>query len=157
MSGVLEDAGSAVEVLRTSLGGELNGVETEAQVEVLAKAERRRFSAEYKRRVLREAEACRRPGEVSALLRREGLYSSHLAAWRAARERGELATGRSPRRGPKPVPVDPRQKRIAELERESRRWQARAERAEALVEVQKKLAALLGDAMPVSDGKPGSR
>jgi transposase-like protein len=126
-------------------------VGTELEVEVLAKAERRRFSAAYKRRVLREAEACRRPGEVSALLRREGLYSSHLAAWRAARERGELAARGTPRRGPKPP--DPRQKRIAELERENRRLQARAERAEALVEVQKKLAELLGLELPASDGK----
>jgi transposase-like protein len=121
-------------------------------VEVTAKAQRRRFSAEYKRRVLREAEACRRPGEVSALLRREGLYSSHLAAWRAARERGELAALGSKRRGPKPERPDPRVKQIAELERANRRWQARAERAEALVEVQKKLAELLGLELPARDG-----
>ena len=125
---------------------------TERDVEVAAKAQRRRFSAEYKRRVLREAEACRRPGEVSALLRREGLYSSHLAAWRAARQRGELAALGARRRGPTPERPDPRQKRIAELERDNRRWQARAERAEALVEVQKKLAQLLGLELPASNG-----
>jgi transposase-like protein len=124
----------------------------EPEVEVVAKAQRRRFTAEYKRRILREAEACRRPGEVSALLRREGLYSSHLAAWRAARQRGELAALGAKRRGPKPARPDPRQKRIAELERDNRRWQARAERAEALVEVQKKLAELLGLELPASDG-----
>ena len=125
---------------------------TEPDVEVAAKAQRRRFSAEYKRRMLREAEACRRPGEVSALLRREGLYSSHLAAWRAARERGELAALGSKRRGPKPARPDPRVKQIAELERANRRLQARAERAEALVEVQKKLAELLGLELPARDG-----
>ena len=152
MTGVL-GVGSAVEVARTSLSGESNGVGTEPQVEVLAKAARRRFSADYKRRVLREAEACRRPGEVSALLRREGLYSSHLAAWRAARERGELAAGGARRRGPKPVAPDPRQKRIAELERELRRAQARAERAEGLVELQKKVAELLGHELPAPTGK----
>jgi transposase-like protein len=124
----------------------------EPEVEVVAKAQRRRFTAEYKRRILREAEACRRPGEVSALLRREGLYSSHLAAWRAARQRGELAALGAKRRGPKPARPDPRQKQIAELERDNRRWQARAERAEALVEVQKKLAELLGLELPASDG-----
>jgi transposase-like protein len=132
--------------------GVLEVVGLEQEVEVVAKAQRRRFTAEYKRRILREAEACRRPGEVSALLRREGLYSSHLAAWRAARQRGELAASGSKRRGPKPKRPDARDQRIAALERELRRSQARAERAEALVEVQKKLAELLGLELPASDG-----
>ena len=113
------------------------------EIEVTAKATRQRFTLEYKRRVVREADACKTPGAVGALLRREGLYSSHLAAWRAARDRGELAGG-AKKRGPVPQVVDPREKRIAELERETTRWQKRAERAEALVEVQKKVAALLG-------------
>ena len=113
------------------------------EIEVTAKATRRRFTREYKRRVVREADACKTPGAVGALLRREGLYSSHLATWRAARDRGELA-GVVKKRGPAPRVVDPRDKRIAELEREITRWQKRAERAEALVEVQKKVAALLG-------------
>ena len=118
----------------------------------MAKAQRRRFTAEYKRRILREAEACKQLGELGALLRREGLYSSHLAAWRAARQRGELAALGAKRRGPKPERPDPRQQRIAELEREVRRLQARAQRAEALVEVQKKLAELLGLELPARDG-----
>ena len=71
------------------------------ETEVVAQARRRRFTAEYKRRVLQEADACTKPGEVGALLRREGLYSSHLSVWRAARQRGERA-GLTPRaRGPK--------------------------------------------------------
>jgi transposase-like protein len=124
----------------------------EREVEVLAKAERRRFTAEYKRRVLQEADACNKSGELGALLRREGLYSSHLASWRAARSRGELA-GLAPRkRGLKAQPLDPRDKRIAELERELQRALARAERAEALVEVQKKLSQLLGIEQPESNG-----
>ena len=114
-----------------------------AEIEVTAKATRRRFTREYKRRVVREADACKTPGAVGALLRREGLYSSHLATWRAARDRGELA-GPARKRGPIPRVVDPRDTRIVELEREIARWQTRAERAEALVEVQKKVAALLG-------------
>ena len=114
-----------------------------AEIEVTAKATRRRFTLEYKRRVVREADACKTPGAVGALLRREGLYSSHLATWRAARDRGELA-GPAKKRGPMPRVGDPRDKRIVELEREIARWQKRAERAEALVEVQKKVAALLG-------------
>ena len=124
------------------------------EVEVLAKAGRRRFSLEYKRRILREADRCRKPGEIGALLRREGLYSSQLSAWRAARERGELR-GQGPRkRGAEAKPRDPSAKRIAELERENRRLRQRAERAEALVEVQKKLSELLGVELPASDEKP---
>jgi len=118
------------------------------ETEVSDKARRRRFTAKYKLRILREAAACSQPGEVGALLRREGLYSSHLTSWRKQAERGELA-GLTPRkRGPKPKPVDPRDKRIAQLERENKKLNRRAERAEALVEVQKKLSELLGIALP---------
>lgn len=113
------------------------------EIEVVAKATRRRFTLEYKRQIVREADGCKTPGAVGALLRREGLYSSHLATWRAARDRGEFV-GPAKKRGPTPQIADPRDKKIAELEREAARWRKRAERAEALVEVQKKLAALLG-------------
>ena len=125
-----------------STGLERSGMTVET--EVVAKAQRRRFTAAEKLRVLREADGCTKSGELSALLRREGLYSSQLAAWRAARRRGELA-GLTPRaRGPKAKPVDPRDRKIAELERETRRLQARLERAEGLIEVQKKVSQLLG-------------
>ena len=114
------------------------------ETEVVAKAQRRRFTAEYKRRIVREADRCTHPGEIGALLRREGLYASHLTSWRAARDRGELA-GLAPKpRGPKATPPDPRDKKIVELERSEERWRKRAERAEALVELSKKVAALLG-------------
>ena len=112
-------------------------------IEVVAKARRRRFTLEYKRKIVREAALCKAPGAVGALLRREGLYSSHLTTWRAACERGELA-GAAKKRGPAPVVTDARDKVIAEQARELTRWKHRAERAEALVEVQKTLAALLG-------------
>ena len=109
------------------------------EVEVVTTAQRRRFPAQYKLRMLREAEACSRPGELGALLRREGLYSSHLTAWKAARKRGELQGLSAKKRGPKPKQRDARDKRIADLEREVKRWRARAERAAGLVEVQEKL------------------
>jgi transposase-like protein len=115
-----------------------------ADTEVVAKPQRRRFTAEYKRRIVREADRCTTPGAIGALLRREGLYSSHLTTWRAARDRGELEGLAAKKRGPKVVAPDPRDKKIAELEREVGRQRKRAERAEALVDVQKKLAALLG-------------
>ena len=117
---------------------------TPTDVEVVAKARRRAFTAEYKRRVLKEADACATPGAVGALLRREGLYSSHLVVWRRARARGELAALTPKTRGRKGAAVDPRARRIADLERELARVTARAERAEGLVELQKKLATLLG-------------
>ncbi len=84
-------------------------------------------------------------------MRREGLYSSHLSVWRAARERGELGGRGRRRRGPEPRPRDASARRIAELERESRLLRKRAERAEALVEVQKQLSELLGIELPPSD------
>ena len=107
------------------------------EVEVVAQAERRRFTAEYKRRIVREADHCTKPGEIGALLRREGLYSSLLTTWRTARDRGELAGLSAKKRGPKVAPPDPRDKKLAEQEREITHWKKRAERAEALVDVQK--------------------
>ncbi len=124
------------------------------EVEVLAKASRRQFTAEYKRRILREADACTEPGAIGALLRREGLYSSHLTTWRAQRERGELAGLTPKKRGPIPKPKDPVAVKVAALEREVTRYKVRAERAEALVELQKKVAELLGTARPQTNGKP---
>src|SRR5438552_11556360 len=115
------------------------------EVEVVGKAQRRQFTLEYKRKIVREADGCKTPGAIGALLRREGLYSSHLTTWRAARERGVLAGPTAvKKRGPAPRVPDPRDKRIAELERGTTFWRKRAERAEALIEVQKNIAALLG-------------
>jgi transposase-like protein len=113
-------------------------------VQVAAKPKRRTYPAEYKRRILKEADACTAPGAIGALLRREGLYSSLLVEWRRARGRGELAALTAKKRGRKPTPVDPRDRKIVELERQLAQMTGRAERAEALVEAQKNLAALLG-------------
>ena len=117
---------------------------TQANVQVVAKPRRRTYPAEYKRRILKEVEACTMPGSVGALLRREGLYSSLLVEWRRARGRGELAALAPRKRGRKPMPVDPRDRTIAELERQLAQMTGRAERAEILVDTQKNLAALLG-------------
>jgi transposase len=123
------------------------------ETEVSAKPRRRRFTAEYKRKILEEAAACTKPGEIGALLRREGLYSSNLVAWRQARERGGLA-GLAPRkRGPAAKEMNPLARKVTELERENARLQRRAERAEALVEVQKKVSELLGIQLPQPDEK----
>jgi transposase len=113
-----------------------------ADPEVAAKAKRRRFSAEYELRIVREAAAAKTPGEIGALLRREGLHSSHLADWRRQRERGELA-GLSAKRGRKAEPVNPLAKRVAELERDKRRLERKLEQAELLLDIQKKASRLL--------------
>jgi len=107
----------------------------------VAKATRRRFTAEYKFKVLREADACRKPGEIGALLRREGLYTSHLCQWRKQRGQGGLF---EKRRGPAPKEKNPLAAKVAALEKETRRLKARAERAEALVDLQKKVSEILG-------------
>ena len=125
-----------------------------SEVEVVAKATRRRFSAEYKLKILREAEACTKPGAIGALLRREGLYSSNLTTWRAQRRTGELGGLAPKKRGPVPQAKNPLAAKVVALEREVTRQTARAERAEALVELQKKVAELLGIALPRNGGKP---
>ena len=124
------------------------------KVEVVAKTSRRRFTAEYKRKILREADACTAPGAIGALLRREGLYSSNLTTWREQRERGELAGLTPKKRGPAPKPTNPLAAKVAALERAVRREKARADRAEALVDLPKKVAELLGTAQPRTGGKP---
>ena len=126
----------------------LNGVvipgTMRSELEVMAKATRRRFSAEYKLSILRAAETCTQPGELGALLRREGLYSSNLRTWRAQRRRGELAGLTPKKRGPAAKATNPLTAKVATLEREVTRQKARAERAEALVELQKKVSEILG-------------
>ncbi len=111
--------------------------------EVLEKAKRRRFSAEYKLRVLEEADACREPGEVSALLRREGLYSSHLADWRRAQRKGMLEA-LAKRRGPKGRRRDPVARENEQLHKENARLRRRLEQAEMVLEIQKKASEILG-------------
>jgi transposase-like protein len=109
--------------------------------EVRPKARRRQFTAEYKARMLSEADACQLPGQIGALLRREGLYSSHLTNWRRHRARGTLAGLAPQARGPKTHPLTAEN---AAQAREIVRLQAKLERAETIIAVQKKLCTLLG-------------
>jgi transposase len=115
------------------------------EVEVEAKPKRRRFTARYKLSILEQVEACTKPGEISVLLRREALYASYLTDWREARDQGQLAALQPKKRGRKPKKIDPRDERIAELEKQLTAERARRKRAEGLVELQKKVAALLGE------------
>ena len=112
--------------------------------EVVPQAKRRRFTAKYKLSILETADACTEPGQLGALLRREGLYSSNLKTWHRQREQGSL-TGLAPKkRGPRPDPDREMLKRIAKLEKENLRLADRLEKAELIIEVQKKVARLLG-------------
>ena len=116
--------------------------------EVIAKAKRRHFTGAEKQRILREVEACRGTGEIGALLRREGIYSSYLTTWRRERESREL-DGLAPnteehsagKRGPKP---NPEAIELAKLRREYARLQERMRQAELIIDVQKKVARMLG-------------
>jgi len=108
--------------------------------EVLEKATRRSYTAEYKRRILREAEVCKEQGQIGTLLRKEGLYSSNLTVWRHQAERGTLDALSSKKRGPKTRKPDPSVRRIAEQENEIQKLRARLRKAELIIEAQKKIA-----------------
>ena len=90
---------------------------------------------------MKQADACKKPGELGTLLRREGLYASHVTTWRRQREPGELVAGRARKRGPVPKPSDPR---VKQLEGENRRLQRKLQRAETIITLQKKVAEILG-------------
>jgi transposase len=118
------------------------------KTEVVAKAKRKQFSAAEKLRILREVDACQGSGEIGALLRREGIYSSYLSTWRRQRERGELDGLAPQRRGPKP---DPQAAEIARLKRENERLQKRLQQAELIIDFQKKAAQLFGGTLETPD------
>jgi transposase len=112
--------------------------------EVIPVAERRRFTAEYKLRILEEADQCTEPGEIGSLLRREGLYSSYLNRWRRAREQGLLQALSPKTRGRKPATDRALKQEVTALRRENERLQKKLETAETIIAVQKKLSQLLG-------------
>jgi len=117
--------------------------------EVAPTAKRRRFSGAEKRRILAEADRCTKPGEIGALLRREGIYSSMLASWRKQREQAERAALAPQKRGPKPDAALAERHRADQLERENARLRGKLERAHVIIDVQKKLCTLLG--LPTAD------
>jgi len=123
--------------------------------EVTEKAHRRRFTGEYKADILRRADACTEPGEVGELLRKEGLYSSHLCVWRAQRDRGAIDGLGAKKRGPK-AKANPLTEEVERLRRQNERLQRRLDQAELIIDVQKKLAHLLGIQLPKTDDKSGS-
>jgi transposase-like protein len=118
---------------------------------VSEKPVRRRFTAEYKLRILREVDRCTQPGQLGALLRREGLYSSHLTTWRQQRDEGTLAGLTPKRRGRKANPDAPLIAENERLKRETQRLTAKLRQAETIIEIQKKLSEMLGIPLPPTD------
>lgn len=112
--------------------------------EVIPSAKRRAFSKAEKLRILAAADACVAPGEIGALLRREGIYSSHLATWRKQRQLADEAGAMARKRGPKVDPVAAETRRVRELEKEVERLRAKLAKADLIIDVQKKLSTLLG-------------
>jgi len=111
--------------------------------QVLEKPTRRRFTAQYKRRILEEADACSQPGQIGALFRREGLYSSLLSAWRRERDKA-LSEGLGPRKRGRRAGKNPLAERVARLERDNARLRRELEQAKLIIDIQKKTSQLLG-------------
>jgi len=120
--------------------------------EVAAKPKRRQFTAEYRLRILEEADRCTEPGEVGQLLRREGLYSSHLTAWRKARRNGALRGLASKKRGAKPKARNPLEPKVRQLEAEVARLEGELHKAHTILDVQEKVAGLLGFSLESGKG-----
>jgi len=108
------------------------------------KKRRRKFTAKYKRQILEESDSCTQPGQLGALLRREGLYSSNLNCWRRQRDKGILQALRPKKRGRKQIEKNPLSQRVALLERENRKLKHKLQQAEKIIEVQKKISEILG-------------
>lgn len=120
--------------------------------EVNEKPVRRRFSPDYKLRILGEADACSEPGQLGELLRREGLYSSHLTTWRRLREEGSLQSLAPKKRGRKAQRHDAATQELEQLRRENRWLVERLRQAETIIEVQKKVSEILGVTLTNQDG-----
>lgn len=116
----------------------------EPEPEVVAVARRRTFTTSYMQRIVREADACTVPGGIGAMLRREGLYSSHLSKWRLEVAASDAAASQSKLRGPKPDAAKAVDRRVANLELENAKLRKKLGRAEQIIDVQKKLCDLLG-------------
>lgn len=112
-------------------------------IEVLAKPVRRRFTADYKRRIVAEAERCHGKGEIGSLLRREGLYASQLAAWRKLYRDGGLKALSDDKRGRKQKERNPLEPELRKLQQENRRLQKKLMQADLLIDLQKKVAAIM--------------
>jgi transposase len=131
-------------------GSELHGIAS-PDPEVPENKPRRKHTAKYKLRILAEADACEQPGQIGALLRREGLYSSSLTTWRRQRKKGLLHAMTPKKRGRKEKEKNPLAKDVARLENENRRLQLKLRKAELIIEAKKKMAEILGIAQNLNE------
>ena len=127
-----------------SAGAESPGVVAPPDAEVAAKPKRRQFTAAYRLRILDEADGCTTPGEIGQLLRREGLYSSHLSNWRKSVREGSLAALSPKKRGAKPKARNPLEPKVKQLEAENARLKVELHKVHTILDVQEKVAGLLG-------------
>ena len=123
-----------------------------ANPELVERPRRRTFTAQEKLRILEETDRAARTGDIGAILRREGVYSSSLTDWRRQRDAGAFEALMPGKRGPKAAPANPLEAELTSARREITRLGQRLERAEAIIDLQKKLSALLGIALPATDG-----
>ena len=148
----LADAGASEGARRATADGPASAAKlspADAGMEVVARGRRRFFSKADKQRILEAADRCTAPGEIGALMRREGVYSSSLSTWRQQRKAAELAALAPRKRGPKPAADRGQMQRIAQLTRDNDRLRNQLDKARFVIEVQKKVAALLGQ--PLDD------
>jgi hypothetical protein len=130
-----------------------NSIPNKPDPEVPEKKSRRRFTAKYKLGILAEIDGCTEPGEVGAILRRNGLYYSNINTWRRQKQEGVLQALSPKKRGRKKRETSFQDRRIAELERENRSLSQKLKQAETIIEVQKKISEILGVHQPDSDNK----
>jgi len=149
----MEGAHRAIEISSTAVLCGSGNKTVVPNPEVPEKARRRSYTAEYKRRILREVESCKEYGQVGALLRREGLYSSNLTAWRHQVEQGTLDALSSKKRGPKVQKPDPSVRRITEQEKEIQKLRGRLRKAELIIDAQKKIAEIFQISRDQKDGE----
>jgi len=139
----MEGARRATGISSTGASSVLPGIAQVPEPEVLEKPVRRRFTADYKLKIVKEAASCTIPGQIGALLRREGLYSSHLSIWRRHVRQGTLQALSPKKRGPRKPKPNPLAQKIAQLEKEKQRLAAKLKQAETIIEVQKKISELM--------------
>ena len=136
----MEGARRATGISSTAASRGSLGMNVVPDPEVPEKASHRSFSVEYKRRMLREAGACKEQGQLGALLRREGLYYSNITTWRKQVEKGTLDALSSKKRGPKAQKPDPSARRVIEQEKEIQKLRSRLRKAALIIEAQKKIS-----------------
>ena len=154
VSGMLATGGArrATPVASTPRGGD-STVSSPPDPEVPEKNTRRKYTTKFKLQILAKADACTQPGQLGALLRSEGLYSSNVTAWRRQREQGIINAMAPKKRGRKPSEKNPLTSKVAQLEKENRRLQQKLTRAELIIDAQKKMSEILGITQNLNDSE----